>query len=179
MHAYIVPTFIVCRLMLLSASNKVRICLNNSCWFNVVNELEKDTSVYSECIDNEFAANWSRLWCSAGKLYNELCHGHAQLLKTQRAVSRPCRLAIRKRYELAFLFRISSLHQLMICLHASGDSGDTAMQQVVLPRSTMRFSAIVLFLLPQFSPIRRCYVYRLCCSLPDGRRPYLHGCGSA
>jgi hypothetical protein len=179
MHVYIVRIITLYRFMLLMFGGRARVWLNNSCWFNSVSELEKDDSVYSDSLDNVCVVNWSRLWCSAEDLYHSLRHPHFPLLKARHSVVRPRRLAIRKRYELAFLFRISSLHQLLMCLHASGDCGDASMQETVLPRSTMRFSAIVLFLLPQFSLIRSCYVYRLCCSLSYGRSPYLHGCRSA
>lgn len=154
MHAYIVRIITLCRFMLLMLGSKARVFLNNGCWFNAVSELEKDTSIYSDSLDSECMANWIKLWHSAGRLYHGLYHPNASLLKALPVEMRPRRLAVRKRYELAFLFRISSLHQLMMCLHASGDSGDAAMQVSLRPQSTMRCSAIVLFLLPSFSLMR-------------------------
>ncbi|NIF31230.1 hypothetical protein F3J29_03635 [Enterobacter sp. Cy-643] len=177
MHMYIVRIITFVRTMLSMFGSRARVWLNNSCWFNSVSELEKDDAVYSDSLDNVCAVNWSRLWRSAGDLYHSLRYSHSPFLKKEHTAARPRRLAVRKRYELSFLCRISSLHQLMMCLHAGGDAGDAAMLAAVRSQSTMRFSAIVLFLLPFFSQIRSCYVYRLCCSLPYGRRPYLHGCG--
>ncbi|NIF46840.1 hypothetical protein F3J28_03540 [Enterobacter sp. Ap-1006] len=145
MRVYIVRVITLFRFMLLMLGNKARVWLNNSCWFNSVSELEKDDAVYFDSLDNACVVNWSRLWCSAGALYHSLRYSHPPLLKRGHRVARPHRLAVRKRYELSFLCRISSLHQLMKCLHAGGDAGDAAMLAAVRSQSTMRFSAIVLF----------------------------------
>ena len=80
-------------------------------------------------------------------------------------------LCSRKRDELTFSFRISSLHQLVVCRHASGaDSDGVVNNQICLSQSTMRALAIVLFLLPE-STRRMRYVHCLCCCLPNGLSP--------
>ncbi|TQO04458.1 UNVERIFIED_ORG: hypothetical protein FHU01_4782 [Citrobacter freundii] len=165
-------------LILLSCDRKIKRMLDYFCWFNSVNDLAENDIAEQECMDTQMAREWSSLWdCASeaiGASVRQRCHRPARFgLHFPQAL-----LCRRKRDELAFSFRNSSLHQLLVCRHASGADGESQVYQFVSPiQSTMRTFAIVLFLLPEST--RNHYVHCLCCSLSDRRCSYLHGCGIA
>ncbi|PXW40525.1 hypothetical protein DET57_11775 [Klebsiella oxytoca] len=166
-------------LILLSIDSKIKVMLADSCWFNSVNDLAESDIAPVLCAESQITQNWSQLWDCAGQA---LCSGFSQSGQKEglsRRLLPQGLLCSRKRDELAFSFRISSLHQLVVCRHASGaDSDSVANKLIYLSQSTMRVFAIVLFLLPE-STRRMRYVHCLCSRLPNGRSPYLYGCGSA
>jgi hypothetical protein len=165
-------------LILLSIDRKIKAMLDDLCWFNSVNELAENNLPEAECMDTQMAQSWSCLWDCAGEA---LCVSVRQRFhRLARFCSRfpHSLLSLRKRAELAFSFRNSSLHQLLVCRHASGADADHQNDQyVVSSKSTMRVIAIVLFLLPE--SMRNRYVHCLCCCLSNRCGPYLHGCGIA
>ncbi|WP_318373134.1 hypothetical protein [Enterobacter sp.] len=163
----------------LFCDSAVRAWLSKICWFTSVPSLEKDDAIIHDALDENTAVGWAQLWSSAGKLCASVYRPIARLIKITHRASYAARLHSRKRDELAFLFRISSLRQLMACHHASGASDDAAFRLLVSPQSTMRAFAIVLFLLPESDPVRSFYVYCLRRRLPDRHRSYLYGSRSA
>ena len=166
-------------LILLSIDSKIKVMLADSCWFNSVNDLAESDIAPAPCDEIQITQKWSQLWDCAGQA---LCSGFSQAVQKEghcRRLLPQALLCSRKRYELAFSFRISSLHQLVVCRHASGaDSDSVANNPICFSQSTMRILAIVLFLSPE-STRRMRYVHCLCSCLPNGRGPYLYGCGSA
>ncbi|WP_233596219.1 oligogalacturonate-specific porin KdgM family protein [Citrobacter braakii] len=158
-------------LILLSIDSKIKIILADSCWFNSVNDLVEIDITPTSCTENLITQKWSLLWDCAGQA---LCSGFRQSCEMKRYAHRQfpqVLLCSRKRDELTFSFRISSLHQLVVCRHASGaDSDRVVNNQICLSQSTMRALAIVLFLLPE-STRRMRYVHCLCCCLLNGRSP--------
>lgn len=161
--------------ILLSIDRKIKTMLDNLCWFNAMNNLAESDIAESECIDTQMAKEWSQLWDCAGRtLYASIqkpfyhhVHSGFQAQKTG--------LNGRKREELVFSFRNSNLYQLLVCRHASGSDSEEQAEKFIAAQSTMRVFAIVLFLWSEFKRIH--YVYCVCCSLPNRRRPYLYGCG--
>jgi hypothetical protein len=168
-----------CMLTGLFCDSAVRAWLSKICWFTSVPSLEKDDAIIHDALDENTAVGWAQLWSSAGKLCPSLYRPAAPLIKVLYHAGYAARLHSRKRDELAFLFRISSLRQLMACHHASGASDDAAFRLMVSPQSTMRAFAIVLFLLPESDPVRSFYVYCLRRRLSDRHRSYLYGSRSA
>ncbi|MFU0968077.1 hypothetical protein [Kluyvera ascorbata] len=165
-------------LILLSVDCKIKTMLDGLCWFNSVNALAENDIPDAECMDIQMAQSWSCLWDCAGEALcvsvRQRCHRLARFC----AYFPHALLRRRKCAELAFSFRNSSLHQLLVCRHASGSDGDNHIYQyAVHAQSTMRVLAIVLFLLPESKRIR--YVHCLCCGLSNGGGPYLYGCGIA
>ncbi|QRF10364.1 hypothetical protein [Klebsiella africana] len=166
-------------LILLSADSKIKVMLADLCWFNSVNDLVESDITSTSCAESQITQKWSQLWDCAGQA---LCSGFSQSGDMKRYAHRQfpqVLLCSRKRDELAFSFRISSLHQLVVCRHASGADGDSVVNYpIYFSQSTMRVFAIVLFLSPE-STRRMRYVHYLCSCLPNGCSPYLYGCGSA
>jgi hypothetical protein len=166
-------------LILLSIDSKIKVMLADSCWFNSVNDLAKSDIAPVPGAESQITQKWSQLWDCAGQA---LCSGFSrpgQKKGRSRRLLPQALLCSRKRDELVFSFRISSLHQLVVCRHASCADSDSVVNNLIyLPQSTMRVFAIVLFLLPE-STRRMRYVHCLCSRLPNGRSPYLYGCRSA
>lgn len=133
-------------LILLSIDSKIKVILADSCWFNSVNDLVEIDITPTSCAENLITQKWSLLWDCAGQA---LCSGFRQSCEMKRYAHRQfpqVLLCSRKRDELTFSFRISSLHQLVVCRHASGaDSDGVVNNQICLSQSTMRALAIVLF----------------------------------
>lgn len=161
--------------ILLSADRKMKAMLGGLCWFNSINCLTESDLSEPECMDIQMAKEWSLLWECASQ---SLCAGVRQRFCRQTHFCQHFQhslLCRRKRDELLFCFRNSSLHQLLICRHASGADADNQIgQSVVSQQSTMRVFAIVLFLLSEFK--RNQYVHCLCCSVSNRCRSYLYGC---
>lgn len=164
-------------LILLSTDRKIKSVLDDLCWFNSVGDLTENDIAEPECFDIQIAHSWSCLWdCASEALYASLrprSHHAARFSLHYPHVQ----LWRRKRDELAFCFRNSNLHQLLVCRHASGADGDAhGWAFFVSSQSTMRVIAIVLFLLSELSTRRIRYVHRLCCCLSNRRGSYLYGC---
>lgn len=134
-----------CMMTGLFCDSAVRAWLRKICWFTSVPSLEKDDAVIHDALDENTVVGWAQLWSSAGKLCASVYRPAAPLIKMSHHLGYAARPHRRKRHELAFLFRISSLHQRMACHHASGASDDAAFRLLVSPQSTMRAFAIVLF----------------------------------
>ena len=175
MPAFIIRFFSMMTACLLSADSKARAWLNSVCWFTSLSALAKDDAPLTQDADDEIVASWTQVWCSVGKLCHPGAYPSAPPANTQRHTGVIVRLRSHKRGELVFLSRISHLHQLMMCRHASGEADDAAFPFPVLLQSTMRPFAIVLFLLPEKAPLRSGYVYCLCRGLPYRGGPYLYG----
>lgn len=132
--AYIARYYFISTAFLLSIDGRIRTLLNNICWFTSINALEDDASFES---DEDAFLNWAQVWCSARKLCVSV-YRPTKPVKARRRAAHSTRLHSRKRYELAFLCRISSLHQLRACHHASGELDDAASSISVFSESTMR-----------------------------------------
>lgn len=143
--------FKACYLILLSCDGRVKALLSKICWFVPVSSLEKDESEQVDQFENDFSVNWSQLWLSAQKLYTAVFDSEQSKLERKSCAKPMIALSIIKRYELLFLFLISSLRHLMTCRHSSGAPGNMAHLFLLPFKSTMRVFAIVLFLLPELN----------------------------
>ncbi len=161
-------------LILLSIDLKIKTMLDELCWFNSVNALAENEDIEQECMDTQMAESWSCLWDCAGEaLCVSVCQRCHRLARFNLRFPQVL-LCRRKRDELAFSFRNSSLHQLLVCRHTSGADAEHHIFQHVSPtQSTMRFLAIVLFLLPESKGNH--YVHCLRCCLSNRRGSYLYG----
>ncbi len=161
--------------ILLSADRKMKLMLDGLCWFNSINCLTENDLPESDCMDMQIAKGWSLLWECASQ---SLCTGIRQRFCQKTPFCQHFQhslLCRRKRDELLFCFRNTSLHQLLVCRHASGaDADNQTGHSVVSQQSTMRVFAIVLFLWSEFK--RNQYVHCLCCSVSNRCRSYLYGC---
>ena len=175
MSAYIIRFFFTATAFLLSADSKIRVLLNNICWFNSLSDLTTEEKRLNKGEEEEIIANWVQLWRCAGKLCRRRASPAAPSAKARHSTRCPVRLRSHKRDELAFLFRTSSLHQLVMCHHAGGEAGDHAFPLLPLTAKHNAPFRHCAFLLPEPDPIRSGYVYCLCRSLSDRRRPYLYG----
>lgn len=133
--------------LLLALDGKIKVMLNDVCWFNSVTDLAVNSLPVEECLDIQMAQHWSSLWdCAAQALHPEtdrhfyVSPGVAQ---PQQPVAA---LGHRKRAELAFSPHNSSLHQQVLCRHASGS--DDHHHQILIPfhQAQCAFSPLCFFI---------------------------------
>lgn len=146
MLAFIILFFITLAAFLLLLDNNVKAALDDICWLNSPDDLAESELSTDDCPDTQIALEWSRLWDCAGlALQSGVRRQVSQVIKSRHRV-RQRLLFLRKRDELGFSFRISSLHQLMACRHASGADGDAVAQTLFIPKAQCAFSPLCFFL---------------------------------
>jgi len=110
---------------LLSIDSKIKALLDNACWFNSLQDLTtNNTPDDGDDMDAQMAQNWSSLWDCAGQALHINIEHHFYLVNPSAQPASPSTLGCRKRTELTFCSRNTSLHQLVLCRHASGSDGD-------------------------------------------------------
>jgi hypothetical protein len=143
---------------LLGKFSSVKSLLSGLCCFNSVQSLSVADESSQESTEDEFSGGWSRLWDCAG----ESLFASAQRLPipnasttVNTAIQIQARLVAQLRHELAFSFSTRSVHQLLVCHRLSGESdatSDSHKPSLYCLKSTMRLTAIVLFLLSKSDP---------------------------
>lgn len=149
MLAIIILLFISAAAFLLSRDNKGNVALDDICWLNSPDDLSDVDLFSADCPHYQMSQEWSRLWDCTGQALRARFHRHKQRLA---AISpSPCQrvLCCRKRDELRFSFRISSLRQLIACRHASGADCHHAGQPVSSTKHNARFRHCAFFLSEQ------------------------------
>ncbi|EJD6046248.1 MULTISPECIES: hypothetical protein [Providencia] len=147
MSLHFASFFKTCILFLLSLDSKMKALLSKICWFVPVTSLEKDESEYPNQLENDFSVNWSQLWLSAQTLYTELFASGVVKVERKYYVKPLISLNIRKRYELLFLFLVSSLRHMMTCRHSSGAPGNLAnLTLIVFQKHNARFRHCAFFI---------------------------------
>lgn len=126
MSLHFASFFKACFLFLLSFDSKIKALLSKICWFVPMTSLEKDESEQVDQCENDFSVNWSQLWLSAQTLYSAVFNSEKSKLEKRSSSNSLIALSIIKRYELLFVFLISSLRHLMTCRHSSGAPGNRA-----------------------------------------------------
>ncbi|MFP2516158.1 hypothetical protein [Buttiauxella agrestis] len=145
-----------CFFCLLGKFSSVKSLLSGLCCFNSVQSLSVADESSQENTEDEFSGGWSRLWDCAG----ESLFASAQRLPIPSASNTvnttiQARLVAQLRHELAFSFTTRSVHQLLVCHRLSGESdanSDSHNPLLYCLKSTMRLTAIVLFLLSKSDP---------------------------
>lgn len=149
MLAIIILLFISAAAFLLSRDNKGNVALDDICWLNSPDDLSDVDLFSADCPHYQMSQEWSRLWDCTGQVLRARFHRHKQRLA---AISpSPCQrvLCCRKRDELRFSFRISSLRQLIACRHASGADCHHAGQPGFIHKAQCAFSPLCFFLSEQ------------------------------
>jgi hypothetical protein len=141
-----------CFLCLLGKFSGVRSLLGGLCCFNSVQSLSAADESEQENNEDEFSGGWSRLWGCAGEslFTSSKCQPNPLVSSTVNRTIQ-ARLVTQLRHELVFSFTTRSVHQLLVCHRLSGESdanSDSNNTLFYCLKSTMRLTAIVLFLLP-------------------------------
>lgn len=157
MHDMVHRLISYCFYYLLGKFSSVKSLLCGLCCFNSVQSL----SIADECSqknneEDEFSGGWSRLWgCASQSLFaTSKTQLIPQVSNTVNTIIQ-ARLVAQLRHELAFSFTTRSAHQLLVCHRLSGESdanSDSHNTLFYCLKSTMRLTAIVLFLLSKSDP---------------------------
>lgn len=137
---------------LLGKFSSVKSLLSGLCCFNSVQSLSAADESEQENNEDEFSGGWSRLWGCAGEslFAASKCPPNTLVSSTVNRTIQ-ARLVTQLRHELAFSFTTRSVHQLLVCHRSNGESdanSDSNNTLFYCLKSTMRLTAIVLFLLP-------------------------------
>ncbi|TNV21015.1 hypothetical protein FH968_08875 [Buttiauxella sp. B2] len=145
-----------CFYCLLERFSSVKSLLCGLCCFNSVQSLSSAEESTHENSDDDFSCGWSRLWgCASQSLV--AASPRLPIPQASGAVKTifQVRLVAQLRHELAFSFTTRSVHQLLVCHRLSGESDANSDSHNMLfyrLKSTMRLTAIVLFLLSKSDP---------------------------
>lgn len=140
-----------CFYCLLGKFSSVKSLLSGLCCFNSVQSLSADDGCPQENNEDDISGGWSRLWgCASQSLF--ITSKPLLIPHVSNAVDTAVqvRLVAQHRHELAFSYATRSVHQLLVCHRLSGESdanSDLPNMLFYCLKSTMRFIAIVLFLL--------------------------------
>ncbi|MGB7803347.1 hypothetical protein [Buttiauxella sp.] len=141
---------------LLGKFSSVKSLLSGLCCFNSVQSLSEADENSQEQTEDEFSGGWSRLWdCAGESLFTSSRLSPIPNVSGTVKTSIQARLVAQLRHELAFSFTTRSAHQLLVCHRLSGESDSDSDSHNTLfycLKSTMRLTAIVLFLLSKSDP---------------------------
>lgn len=145
-----------CFYCLLGKFSSVKSLLCGLCCFNSVQSLSAADESAQENSEDDISCGWSRLWgCASQSLIAASIRLPIPQASSAVKTIIQARLVAQLRHELAFSFTTRSVHQLLVCHRLSGESDanpDSHNMLFYRLKSTMRFIAIVLFLLSKSDP---------------------------